>query len=152
MTHAKLRLTNLVADDGRRYVAREEKAPEQRYGRQFMIFFTEVLANAAAQLGGNEFRVLGRLPRYLSCKEFRPVRRETLAADLNLAGSVVSTALVRLCEAGYVERKGKGPTTQWRLSVELAWQGSAPAYHRERRKRLEEAAQTKRAALHVVPP
>jgi hypothetical protein len=138
MAHGKARLTSLVSDDGRRYVAREEKAPEQRYGRQFMIFFTEVLASAAAQLGGNEFRVLGVLPKYLSCKDFRHVRRETLAADLGLDGSVVSRALVRLAEAGYVERKGKGPMTQWRLSVDLAWQGSASAYHREKRVRAEQ--------------
>lgn len=135
MTHGKLRLTHLVTDDGRRYHTREEKGPEHRYGKQFMITFVEAVAKAAVELTGTEMRVLFRATRHLSYKDFRLMSREMLAAELNLTGSVVSKSLIRLAELGYVERKGKGPVTQWRLSLDLGWQGSAPAYHKERRAR-----------------
>jgi len=139
MAHGKSRLVGLVADDGRRYVAREEKGPEQRYGKRFVISFVDDWAEAAACLSGTEFRVLGRLPKHLSYKDFRPLPREMLAAELNVSGAAVSTALVRLCKAGYIERKGKGPVTQWRLSIDLGWQGSAPVYHKAKRARAEQA-------------
>jgi hypothetical protein len=75
------------------------------------------------------------LPRYLSFKEFRHLGQDDLAAEMEMSQGAVSKALNELADVGAIERKGTGPMTTWRLSMEWGWRGTPESFHAERAKR-----------------
>jgi hypothetical protein len=74
-------------------------------------------------------RVFLAQPEYLSWTEFRPLSRELLAERLEMSGASVSRALTDLHNCDIIARKGRGPVTQWKLSLKWGWRGGAAAYH-----------------------
>ena len=109
--------------------------------------FDEALEDVVKRFkGGPEVRTFLMCALRLSWTDFRLMPREKLAAELGISGASVSHALKALCEAGYIERQGAGPVTQWRLSLKFGWRGSVTAYQRAKREGEERRAAEGRGA------
>lgn len=74
-------------------------------------------------------RVFLALPDHLNWTEFRPLNQSDLATELEIDNASVSRAMRDLLSRGIVERTGKGPVMQWKLSLKWGWRGNAAAYH-----------------------
>jgi hypothetical protein len=65
------------------------------------------------------------LPSVLSWTEFQPLNQKALATRLETTPRSVNRALKALLILNAVDRKGRGPTTRWRLSLTWGWSGNA---------------------------
>jgi DNA-binding transcriptional ArsR family regulator len=127
-------LRRLTDPDGRSFALTEQKQSRATFGRRFFVVFDEALEDVVKRFkGGPEVRTFLMCALRLSWTDFRLLPREKLASELEISGASVSHALKALCEAGYIERQGAGPVTQWRLSLKFGWRGSVPAYQRAKR-------------------
>lgn len=98
------------------------------------------------------FKVFHRLPDYLTWTEFRALPRKVLAEDLGISGVSVSTALRQLHQLGVIDRQGKGPVTQWRLSLETGWRGNVASYRAAVAKQADAVRkQAGKPVLRLVP-
>ena len=116
-------------DTGQRFHISEERGPSRSYGKRFHIVFDEAWRDLVSIRNASTLRVFMALPDHLSWTEFRPLPREQLAKLLEIDGASVSRALTDLHNRGMIERRGKGPVTQWKLSLNWGWKGNAAAYH-----------------------
>ncbi len=103
---------------------------------QFHTQFTAAVAKLAASIKQNAaLRLLLLLPEHLSYEVFKRLNQEEIAKQLDVDDSTISRALKTLEAAAVVERKGKGPYTEWRLSADFGWKGTVDGYHAHQRKR-----------------
>jgi hypothetical protein len=84
---------------------------------------------------GTTWRVWAILPKHLSYTVFRRLDQVTIAAHLKVDQTSISRALRELHQLGAIERKGKGPVTEWKLSPDFGWRGDVDSYHAEQRQR-----------------
>lgn len=115
----------------------QERRPKQTFEQgRFHVVFEAPLKDRALRIKSiTAFRMLVVLPDHLTWNEFRLLRQEDLAEELNTRQSVVSRTLKELRLLGFVERKAAGPMTQWRLSMDWGWRGNPASYHRAKRER-----------------
>ncbi len=151
---ATRQIVAVVDEAGTRYPVREARPPGRSYGRGFTILFDDARREVLQQLNTvSAFKVFLALPDHLSFTEFRPLNRNILAAELGIDGASVSRAMTDLLNRKIVERKGRGPVTQWKLSFEVLWRGNAAAYHaaaREHEARRKALNKPERPALNAA--
>ena len=103
---------------------------------QFHTTFTKPTAEIARRLkSGVAAKLLLILPDHLSYSDWRRLDQRKVAAEINVTDGAVSRALAELVEHGVIERRGKGPMVEWRLSLDYGWRGDVDSFHTERRKR-----------------
>ena len=129
--------------------------PGRSYGRGFTILFDDARREVLQQLNTvSAFKVFLALPDHLSFTEFRPLNRNRSSRhQLGIDGASVSRAMKDLLNRKIVERKGRGPVTQWKLSFEVLWRGNAAAYHaaaREHEARRKALNKPERPALNAA--
>jgi hypothetical protein len=127
---ATRQIVAVVDEAGTRYPVREARPPGRSYGRGFTILFDDARREVLQQLN-----------------------RNILAAELGIDGASVSRAMTDLLNRKIVERKGRGPVTQWKLSFEVLWRGNAAAYHaaaREHEARRKALNKPERPALNAA--
>lgn len=128
----------LLHEDGSRTTVREARPPGRSYGRQFVIVFERGLEELARRLhSAGALRLLLILPSRLSWEAWRRLDQRETAAALGTDQGTVSRALRELVEADAIERRGKGPYVEWRLSAGWGWRGNAASYQAARRKRAQ---------------
>lgn len=76
-------------------------------------------------------RLFMALPDILDWKEWRMLNQADLGEELGIAQSHISTALRELLAVGVIERQGKGPRQEWRLSLDIGWRGNVAAFQAE---------------------
>lgn len=131
------KVVSIQTADGQSHLVTSERHPSRSYGAQFMIVFTETMATVASRTqSGTTLRVLLLLPEHLNFTDFRPLNQRSLAAQLQVGSGSISRAMTDLLEMGVVERQGRGPVTQWRLSTDWGWNGTADQFHAFRAGRL----------------
>jgi len=102
----------------------------------FHTTFDEPVARIAQQVtNGAALRVFLILPQHLSYTTFKRLDQRQVGSEIGLDDSAVSRALATLHKLEVIERKGKGPVTEWKLSPDFGWRGDVSAYHAEQRKR-----------------
>ena len=138
------RFATLVTETGERVAVRENRPPGQSYGRQFFTMFDSALLHLVRKVrGGPALRVFLRLPARLDWPDWRKLDQKSLADEIGMHRTEVSRALAELVTVGVIERRGRGPTLEWRLSLDWGWRGQVDAYHAEQRARQREHAGTK---------
>ncbi len=117
--------------DGTRVRVEECPQPAESFGRgQFMVLFQDAVNQAVREFrSGPTLRVLLALPQILDWRAWRRLSQESLASDLSLDRADVTRALLKLLEAGYIERRGKRGQYEWRLLPKLGWRGTVRQYH-----------------------
>lgn len=129
-------ITSLGLSDGSTVRVVDQREPRQTYGRVFMTIFSEEMAHIALNLRhGSTLRVLLTLPMHLSWTDFRRLNQIALAKELSMAQATISGALKQLLDVGAIERRGKGPVTEWKLSPDWGWNGRAGAWRGTQRLR-----------------
>ena len=135
-----MRLQKIVAltdDTGSTHKVVQERHPSKTYGGRFVILFTEAMKNAARRIRSVvTLKLLLILPDHLNFTDFRMVRTQALADELDTGSGNISTGMRELLDLGILEREGKGPRSTWRLSSDWGWNGSADQYHAFRTGRL----------------
>ena len=130
------RVVSITTESGERIPVSHQRHPSRSYGMSFHTAFDEPVARIAETITtAAALRVFLILPQFLSYTVFRHVNRETIAKRLSLDGSAVSRALIQLHKLGAIERRGKGPVTEWKLSPDFGWRGDVDSFHAEQRKR-----------------
>lgn len=129
-------IVSVVTADGERLAVSEARHPSRSYARMFRTTFIETDAQLARIVSnGATFKVLLILPKHLSYTVFKRLDQRKLGVEIDLTDSAVSRALSHLHELGVVERRGRGPVTEWKLSPDFGWRGDVDSYHAEQRKR-----------------
>jgi hypothetical protein len=122
--------TLIDVDTGQGFVVKVEAGPGASYGKRWCIMFDDARQQIINQLNSlPTVRVFLALPDYLSWTEFRPLNQSKLAERLKVGAASVSRAMKDLHGRGIVERLGRGPVMQWKLSLNWGWRGNAAAYH-----------------------
>lgn len=138
-------IASLTTTAGEAIAVIEERHPSRSYGRMFRTVFDDTAEELATRLKlGASLRLLLILPRYLSYTEWRRLAQQELAQRLGIEQPTVSRALAELNEIGYIERRGKGPSIEWKLTPEYGWRGDVASYHAERRRRGKPAPDARR--------
>lgn len=121
----------LTFADGSKVAVREDAPPAESFGRgQFMILFQDAVNQAVLEFrSGPTLRVLLALPKLLDWRAWRRLEQQALADLLEIDRADVTRALLKLLEAGYIERRGKRSQYEWRLLPKLGWRGSVKQYH-----------------------
>ncbi len=99
------------------------------------VFDDAVAKIAETVTNGAALRLFLILPQHLSYTVFRRLDQRQIGQRLGMDDSTVSRAMGQLLEIGAVERKGRGPVTEWKLSPDFGWRGDVNSYHKEQRKR-----------------
>lgn len=150
-THTSSQLKVLTDPDGNRYNLRCDREPGRSFGMQFTVVFTEPYARMVRKIKtAPGLKLFNVLPNYLSFTEFRKVRQEDIAKDLDVSQAAISKALNELAGLGAIERSGTGSLTEWRLSMEWGWRGSVKTFHAEKARRASKPKPKVRPALEVV--
>ena len=128
-------VVSIKTADGTSHPVTETRHPSRSYGVQFHTVFTEATAQLARHIKhGSTLRLLLILPEHLTYSEFRRLNQEAVAQELAMDNSTISRAMAELHSLGVVERKGKGPVTEWMLSSDYGWRGNVDQFHEHRRK------------------
>jgi hypothetical protein len=127
------RLAVVTCDDGQRFAAIIDAPPAESFGRgQFMVLFQDSVQQAVREFrSGPTLRVLLALPAMLDWRAWRRLEQQALADDLVIDRADVTRALLKLLEAGYVQRRGKRGQYEWRLLPKLGWRGTVRQYHQQ---------------------
>jgi DNA-binding transcriptional ArsR family regulator len=132
----KSTLTMLTDGQGERYTLSREHGSAGTFAMEFVVVFDEPYVRICRQIKSvTAHRIFAVLRLYLSFKEFRHLGQQELAAEMKLSQGAVSRALNELADVGAIERRGTGPMTTWRLSMEWGWKGTPKSFHAERAKR-----------------
>ena len=130
------KIVGLVTEGGERIAVSEARPPGRSYGRLFHTTFTHETAALAKKIeSGSTLRVLLILPEHLNYTTFKRLDQTKLAAELHMAQSSISAAMAQLLQLGVVERQGKGPVTEWRLTTDFGWKGDVAGFHAFNRKK-----------------
>lgn len=112
--------------------ARAETSTEPRYPWSFCIMSTPAIRALARRIRtATALRLFLTLPDILDWKEWRMLNQAELGAELEIAQSHISTALRELLDVGVLERKGKGPRQEWRLTLDTGWRGNVAQFAAE---------------------
>lgn len=142
-------VAHLVTDEGEIVDVVQDRPPGRSFGRRFVVLFEDTLRRLASSLtNATTWRVLARLPDHLEWEAWRRLPQRMLAQELRMSVGAVSEAMNQLVELGVVERRGRGPVTEWRLTTELGWRGNVESFHAERRRR---GAGAPKPALEQLP-
>ena len=76
-------------------------------------------------------RLFLTLPDILDWQEWRMLNQATLGEELGIAQSHISTALRELLAIGIIERRGKGPRQEWKLSLDIGFRGNTAQFSAE---------------------
>lgn len=130
------RVVSIRTADGQTLPVAEQRHPSRSYGMQFHTSFTEPNRQLASRLrSAVAARLLLILPAHLDYVTFRRLDQRKIAAEIDVTNGAISKALAELTALGVVERRGKGPVVEWRLSLDYGWRGDVDSFHAERRKR-----------------
>ena len=128
------RIVSITTTDGATLGVLQERYPGRSYGVQFHTTFTEATADLALRItNGATLRLLLILPHHLSYEAFKRLNQTAVGSQLGIDNSTVSRGMNELHSLGVVERKGKGPVTEWRLSSDYGWCGNVDSFHQHRR-------------------
>ncbi len=131
-----IRIASIVTDDGIKSAVVTQRTPARSYGMQFHTTFTHEAAKIARTItSGATLRLFIVLPEHLDYVTFRRLDQVKIGAELGMGQSSISRSLKELVEAGVVERRGKGPLVEWRLSPDYGWRGDVESFHAEQGKR-----------------
>jgi hypothetical protein len=129
-------VVSITTADGERIPINHQRHPSRSYGRMFHTQFDDAAEALAEKLtGAVALRLWLILPQHLSYTVFRRLDQCTIAAQLKVEQPSISRALKQLHEIGAIERRGKGPVTEWKLSPDYGWRGDVDSYHAEQRRR-----------------
>lgn len=131
--------TITLTDGERRDVWRIDhlRKASQHYGRTWLILFDDAAAAiASCRMSAPTARVLQWCMGALDAREWRTINQRKLAERLEVDRTAVSRALAELQRRGILLREGKAA----RLSIWVAWRGTAAAYRKERASRKAEIA------------
>jgi hypothetical protein len=135
------RITSATTEDGERIVVYGQRDAARKYGMAFHTTFTDQAAQIAREVSsGATLRLFIVLPQMLSYTAFKRLDQVKLGAELSMNHSTISRSLKELVALGVVERQGKGPMVEWRLSPNFGWRGNVESFHAERAKRGEQPA------------
>lgn len=130
------RIASLTTATGDQFAVIEERHPSRSYGRMFRTVFDDTAEILATKLKlASSLRLLHVLPRYLSYTEWKHLPQQEVAQRLRIDQANVSRGMAELVEVRFVERRGKGPSVEWKLTPNYGWRGDVASYHAERRKR-----------------
>lgn len=102
----------------------------------FHTVFTEATANLARRVKhASTLRLFIVLPEDPSYTDWRRIAQDQLAKELDTTQASISRALAELLTLEVIERKGRGPVTEWRLSSDYGWRGTVDQFHEHRRAR-----------------
>lgn len=109
-------------------------------GCTFVVVFQQVLAEIAASnaLRGTELRVLLKLLSVLDYENWVSISQQTIAEDLSIRQSQVSSAFRALSNMGMIDVEDDPSDRRrhrYRLSETLCWKGDAKAWARRRAQR-----------------
>ena len=128
------RVISLRTADGTDHPVTETRHPTRSYGVQFHTVFTTATADLARKVKhASTIRLFIILPEHLSYTDWRRLNQEAIGRELDLDNSSISRALAELLSLGVIERKGRGPVTEWRLSSDYGWRGTVDQFHEHRR-------------------
>jgi hypothetical protein len=135
------RLAVVNIEGGAQFAATIADPASVTFGRgQFMVLFQDSVDEAIHRFrSGSTLRVLLALPKLLDWRAWRRVDQQALADDLAIDRAQVTRALLKLLEAGYIQRRGKRGQYDWRLLPKLGWRGTASQYHQSVRQHAAEA-------------
>lgn len=126
----------LVTDDGELHRVQQSRQPGTTYGARFMLVFDEARQEIVTKAKTfATLKVWMILPDHLDWVTWRRLDQRKLAKKLEIGVASVNRALTELLELGAVEKQGAGPVTEWRLSLDWGWRGSADQYHAARKAR-----------------
>jgi hypothetical protein len=129
-------IVTLTTADGERIPINQERHPARSYGRMFHTQFDDAAKELAQKLtSAVALRLWLILPGHLSFTVFRRLDQRQIGQEIGANDSSVSRALKQLHELGAIERKGRGPVTEWKLSPDFGWRGDVASYHAEQRRR-----------------
>jgi hypothetical protein len=129
-------VVSLTTADGQRIPINHQRHPSRSYGRMFHTTFDDAAEALADKItSGTTWRVWAILPKHLSYTVFRRLDQVTIGAKLGVDHTSIGRALRELHQLGAIERKGKGPVTEWKLSPDFGWRGDVDSYHAEQRQR-----------------
>jgi DNA-binding transcriptional regulator YhcF (GntR family) len=118
---------------GVRYTVRHKRAPDQTFGRRFVVIFDDTAHDLAASISAYAAKVMISLPKRLDWRTWRRLPQADLAAHLSISKSRVCRALRELEEHGVIESRGKGAAVEWRISRVIGFRGRAAQYHSDAR-------------------
>jgi hypothetical protein len=134
------KITSLKTEDGDTYLVTSQRDPARSYGMQFHTTFTDEAAKIARTVSsGATLRLFIVLPQLLTYNSWRRLDQVKLGADLGMNNSTISRALKELVELEVIERQGKGPVVEWKLTPNFGWRGNVESFHNERAKRSKSA-------------
>lgn len=141
------RVISITTEDGQSLAVSQQRHPSRSYGMSFHTCFDEPVAKIAREATtAGALKVFLILPRHLSYTTYRRLDQRKLGAEIGLDDSTVSRSLKQLHQLGAVERRGAGPSIEWKLSPDYGWRGDVDSYHAERRQRGSKAPGAKPAA------
>jgi DNA-binding transcriptional MocR family regulator len=147
----RARVTHLVTADGETHPVTEPRERGRAYNMNFTTTFTDPVADLATKLkSAVALKLVMILPKLLSYQHWRRLDQVTVGAQIGADNSTISRAMRELEEQGFLERRGRGPVIEWRLTEYFGWKGTVEAFHDHKTDRAKQKAEMRGTASNVA--
>jgi hypothetical protein len=129
------------------HMIEEQRYNNPTYGRQFVVMFPDAMMDLAVDRKASSaaIPVLLWMTKNIGHERFKMLTQPAVGEALGFAPTTIGKALADLLDRGYVEKRGGGPRQEWRVSLKSSWMGTAAAYQKAKRTRLQLVSSTEGA-------